>query len=96
MSFEDLLEDLQGQKTVQEDTNHVSLTQLCNNAFMRKHSNFENFADFLEKGNFQVETEEDINNVPDELFDRHVDRETKFSNWQSMLSAANQEYAEGK
>ncbi|SFM37571.1 hypothetical protein SAMN03159341_12928 [Paenibacillus sp. 1_12] len=95
MSFEDLLKDLQGQKTIQEDPNHVSLEKLFNESFMSKHSSFKSFEEFLEKGNFQVKTHEDINNIHDELFDRHVVRETDFANWKSMLDSATKEY-EGK
>ncbi|MCU6792474.1 hypothetical protein OB236_10070 [Paenibacillus sp. WQ 127069] len=93
MSFEDLLKDLQGQKTIQEDPNHVSLDKLFNESFMSKHSSFKSFDEFLEKGNFQVKTQEDINNIHDELFDRHVVRETDFASWKSMLDKANVEYS---
>ncbi|MEK3720089.1 MULTISPECIES: hypothetical protein [unclassified Paenibacillus] len=93
MSFEDLLKDLQGQKTIQEDPNHVSLDKLFNESFMSKHSSFKSFDEFLEKGNFQVKTQEDINNIHDELFDRHVVRETDFASWKSMLDTANVEYS---
>lgn len=92
MSFEDLLKDLQGQKTVQEDPNHISLEQLFNEAFMSKYSSFNSFAEFLERGNFQVKTHEDINNLPDEFFDLHVARVTTFKDWKSMLETANKEY----
>lgn len=93
MSFDELLKDLQGQKTNQEDPNHISLDQLFNESFMNKHSRFNSFGEFLEKGNFQVNTQEDIHNIHDELFDRHVVRETDFANWKSMLDTANVEYA---
>ncbi|SIQ95188.1 hypothetical protein SAMN05421578_105193 [Paenibacillus macquariensis] len=92
MTLEELMSDLQGQKTFQEDPNHISLENLFNNAFMSKHSSHKSFEDFLIKGNFQVRTEEDVNNIPDELFDRHVVRETKFADWKSMLETANVEY----
>lgn len=94
MSFDDLLKELQGQKTIQADPNQPSLDQLFNEPFMRKHSSFKSFGEFLEKGNFQAETQEDINNISDELFDRHVVRETDFANWKSMLDAATKEYAD--
>ncbi|WP_240421249.1 hypothetical protein [Paenibacillus periandrae] len=93
MSFDDLLKDLQGQKTIQEDPNYVSLDKLFNESFMSKHSSFKSFDEFLEKGNFQVKTHEDINNIHDELFDRHVVRETDFASWKSMLDTANVEYS---
>lgn len=93
MSFDDLLKELQGQKTIQEDPNHVSLNKLFHESFMSKHSSFKSFGEFLEKGNFQAATHEDIRNIPDELFDRHVARETDFADWNSMLDTANKEYA---
>ncbi|USB33944.1 hypothetical protein [Paenibacillus sp. YPG26] len=93
MSFDDLLVELQGQKTAQEDPNNVSLDKLFNKSFMSKYSGHDSFAAFLEKGNFQVHTQEDVNNIPDELFDRHVARETSFPDWKSMLETANKEYA---
>jgi uncharacterized protein YcnI len=69
------------------------LDELFNESFMSKHSSFKSFGEFLEKGNFQVETKEDINNIPDELFDRHVARDTDFADWKSMLDTATMEYA---
>ncbi|WP_083676599.1 hypothetical protein MHI37_04450 [Paenibacillus sp. FSL H8-0548] len=93
MSFEDLLKELQGQKTAQEDPDHVSLEALFNEAFMSKYSSLTSFAAFLEKGNFQAETREEIKDIPDELFDRHVARETSFSDWKTMLNTATTEYA---
>lgn len=96
MSMDDLLKELQDQKTTNEDPNHISLTELFNESFMRKHSSFRSFEDFLEKGNFQVKALEDINNIHDELFDRHVVRETDFSDWESMLDTATKEYDDKK
>ncbi|MCM3342018.1 hypothetical protein M3650_26180 [Paenibacillus sp. MER TA 81-3] len=93
MSFDELLKELQGQRTIEEDSSHISLDELFNESFMVKHSNFKSFEEFLEKGNFQVQTREDINNIPDELFDRHVARETGFANWKSMLNTATMDYA---
>lgn len=93
MSFEDLLKELQGQKDVQEDPSHISLEALFHESFMSKHSSFNSFDAFLEKGNFQVKTREDIKDIPDEFFDRHVARETDFPNWQTMLDTATSEYS---
>ncbi|MDF2814267.1 MAG: hypothetical protein K0Q81_467 [Paenibacillus sp.] len=92
MSFDELLKDLQGQKTIQDDPNHISLDDLFNESFMSKYSSFKSFGEFVEKGNFQVKTHEDIKNMDDELFDRHVARETDFANWKSMLDRATLEY----
>jgi hypothetical protein len=92
ISLDELLEELQGQKTVQKDPNHISLEDLFNETFMSKHTRLKSFEEFLEKGNFQVKTQEDIKNIPDEFFDRHVARETDFADWKDMLDTANLEY----
>lgn len=89
MSFDDLLKDLQGQSNNTEDPAQLSLEELFNEQFMSKHSSFTSFEAFVEKGNFQVKTHEDIQNIPDELLDRHVARETNFADWKSMLDEAN-------
>jgi len=93
MSFDELLKDLQGQKTNHENPNHITIQELFNESFMIKHSSFKSFDEFVENGNFQVKTIEDIGIIPEELFDRHVERRTNFSNWKSMLETANKEYA---
>jgi hypothetical protein len=80
-------------KTNEGVVNHVSLEMLFNEDFMSRCSSFKSFEEFVQKGNFVVKTQEDISNIPDELFDRHVDRETNFLDWKSMFDKANAEYA---
>ncbi|TVY03364.1 hypothetical protein [Cohnella terricola] len=92
MPFDELLKELQGQKTAQVDPDHIPLEQLFDETFMKKHSQLNSFSEFLAKGNFQIETQEDIRNIPDELLERHVARETEFANWNEMLQAASSEF----
>ncbi len=75
MSFDELLKELQNQKTIEEDPNHISLEKLFNESFMSKYSSLNSFGAFLEKGNFQANTHEDVNNIAGELFDRHGKRD---------------------
>ncbi|HZG86229.1 hypothetical protein [Paenibacillus sp.] len=91
MSFDDLLLELKGQKANQNNPENVGIHDLFNKRFMERYSKSETFAEFLEKGNFQAETLEDIANIHEELWDRYVARETTFSNWQAMLQAAKAE-----
>ncbi|WP_438431453.1 hypothetical protein [Gorillibacterium sp. sgz500922] len=91
MSFDDLLLELQGQKTAQEDPSKVSLDELFNPGFMQRHSSFASFAEFMEKGSFTASTHEEIGNIMEELLDRHVARHTDFSKYSAMLKAATDE-----
>ena len=96
MSFDDLLKDLQGQKTIQDDPNQPSLEKLFHSSFMKKHSKFNSFQEFQEKGNFQADTLQDIEKLSGELFDRHIDRETDFPDWKTMLETAKKEFDKEK
>lgn len=91
--MDELLIELQGMKANAGNPGHVPLEALFNEAFMSGCSSLMSFAEFLRKGNFSVTTLEDIGSIPEELLDRHVDRETRFADWKSMLDQANAEYA---
>ncbi|MBW5447713.1 hypothetical protein GE107_16790 [Cohnella sp. CFH 77786] len=95
MSFDELLRELQGQKANEGTQDPISLETLFDETFMRRWSSFKSFEEFLRKGNFDVKTQADIDNIPDELFDRHVNRETDFRDWKSMLNQAHAEHAAG-
>lgn len=91
ISFDDLLKELQGQKASQAEAEQASLGKLFNESFMSKNSKCKSMQEFLEKGNFQAYTKEDMDLIPEELLNRHVARETQFADWPSMLDAANSE-----
>ncbi|WP_420849510.1 hypothetical protein [Paenibacillus montanisoli] len=95
ISFDELLKELQGAKSNEGVQNHVSFEMLFHETFMSRYSSFKCFNEFLRKGNFDVKTLEDVDNIPEELFDRHVDRETDFDSWKTMLGRANEEYEAG-
>jgi hypothetical protein len=93
MSFDDLLKELQDQRANPEE--QASLGKLFNEAFMSQYSNCKTIQEFLEKGNFQAWSTEDMSLIPEELLNRHVARETKFADWPSMLEKAKSELAAG-
>lgn len=70
----------------------VSFDDLFTTPFMRKHTNFSTFDEFLNDGNFVVNSEEDFENIPDVDMDNHVRKSTKFSSWEEMLTTASEEY----
>jgi hypothetical protein len=92
ISFDDLLKELQGEKTSEESPGQIPLETLFNEAFMSEYSSFKSFEEFMAKGSFEAKTHEDIKNIPEELLERHVARETRFKDWESMLEKATAEY----
>ncbi|MCR2807128.1 hypothetical protein [Paenibacillus soyae] len=91
ISFDDLLKELQEKKGVNDETEQAELGRLFNDSFMAKHSSCKTMQEFLEKGNFQAWTREDLDLIPKELLNRLVARETQFEDWQAMLDTANAE-----
>lgn len=70
----------------------VSFDVLFNASFMRRCSKFSSFSDFLEDGNYHVESQEDFEAIPDDEFDIHVRNKTKFKSWKDMFQTASNDY----
>jgi butyrate kinase len=78
-------------KKVQE-TGEIPFDQLFSSTFMKKYTNYSSFDELLEKGGFVVNSQEDFEKIPDDVFDKHISENTKFANWEKMQVAATEEY----
>lgn len=76
-----------------ERTKTVPLEQLLTPTFMRKYSPFSSFDELLAAGNFEVNSQEDFEAIPDDVFNRHIATHTNFSTWDDMLGEATSQYA---
>jgi hypothetical protein len=76
--------------------NNVSFTELFTREFMVKYTDFSSFEELLEAGNFIVNSQEDFEAIPDDVFDEHIKSVTKFSSWREMLEKASAEWVEKK
>lgn len=75
-----------------EGTQSVDISLLLTSKFLRKHSRFSSFSELLEAGNFQVNSQEEFEAIPESDFDEHIRKTTDFSSWEKMLEAASEEY----
>lgn len=97
--LDELQKELKNMKQAARDlegTSSVSFEELFNQSFMKKYTTCNSFEDFLELGNFVVESQDDFKAIPDEEFDTHVSDNTKFKNWEDMMGTAAEEYAAKK
>lgn len=74
-------------------TKHVSFSELFPPSFMRKYTHFSSMNALLEAGGFNIESQEDFEAIPDDVFDKHIAATTHFENWENMLSEATTQYA---
>lgn len=93
--FDKLEKDLKKlQKSAEEleKTTEVPFSELFNKSFMKKYTSFNSFSEFLEAGKFNVTSQTDFENIPNDKFNQHISKTTKFSNWNEMLNEAGNQY----
>lgn len=83
------LNDLQRKAEELHGEHEISFSELFNSSFMQRYTNFTSFEALIEASGFKVET-------PDDDWDKHIAKTTKFSNWQEMINAARSEWAKNQ
>jgi len=89
--FDELKKKLDDMKKKAEKLNgehSVPLDELLDSSFMRQHTSYTSFDELLQDGGYSVESQEDFESIPDDEFDRHVQKHTSFNDWQEMREAA--------
>lgn len=70
----------------------IEFDKVFNISFMRKYTNYKTFAKFLTGGKFNITCQKDFEELPEELMDKHVVKNTQFKTWQEMLDFATDKY----
>lgn len=78
-------EDLHGE-------NQVPLLELYNPGFMKRYTKFEDIEAFFGASPWDVETDEDIFDIPEEEMDSYVDGHTEFDDSEEMMNAASKDW----
>lgn len=90
------LKQLQNNANDLANTERVPFDELFTEEFMMQYTNCRTFDEFLEIGGFQVNSQEDFENIDDVEFDTHVKKNSNFSTWQIMLDTAFESYVTKK
>lgn len=93
--FDDLIDSLKSlEKNVHdlEGTHTISFDKLFTKTFMEKHTDCSSFDEFLKAGNFVVDSQEDFEAIPDDVWDQFVSHATDFDSWDDMLKQATNDY----
>lgn len=86
--FEDSLGALADRAEELDGDNEVTLGELLSPSFMQRYTDFESLEEFFEASPWTVETEDDLEEIPDDKFNEYVDQHTEFSDDEEMLAAA--------
>lgn len=88
------LEKIQSKAKKLEGTNNVPFKELFAQGFLRKHTNFSSLDDMFQKSGFNINSQEDFKNIPDEEWDTFISNNSHFKSWKEMLDAAGNEWIE--
>lgn len=93
--FEKSLRNFQNKIEEAAKPESVSLTVLMDPDFMVKNTDSVTFDDFLTKGGYSNDADAFLA-IPDEEFDSHVRRHSRFNSWQEMQESAGGDYMRAK
>lgn len=68
--------------------NEVILQELYAPEFMQEYTEFDSIESLLEATKWDIQDEADLQEVPEEELDDHVEAHSEFSSWEEMKSAA--------
>jgi len=90
------LQDLRRKAEALGGENSVSLAELFPPSFMRSRTDFQTIDEMVDASDFQVESAEDLDSIPEDEWDRFVADRTEFESWKDMQGAAVEEWVASK
>ncbi len=70
----------------------MPLSELFNPSFMKEYTDFESLEEFFQESPWTVESEEDLEQIPDGPFNEYVSEHTVFSDQDEMMGKAGEEW----
>jgi len=70
----------------------VPLSELFPDAFMRRHSRFETVQEMFDASPYKVESQSDLDAIPDDEWDRYIRANTAFQSWAEMIETGGAAY----
>jgi hypothetical protein len=90
---QDRLEDMKESAEELDGENEVPLDEVFSADFMQKYTDFDSIEEFFEVSPWTVESEEDLEAIPQDGFDEYIAENTVFSDDEEMQSKAGEEWA---
>ena len=86
------LEKIQSKAKNLEGTKNVPFKELFTQEFLRKYTDFSSLDDMFQKSGFNINSQDDFKNIPDEAWDKFISENSNFKSWKEMLNAAGKEW----
>lgn len=66
----------------------IPLSSLFTDDFIAKYTNFKSFNEFLNNGNYSMNSQEDLQKINPLEFDQYISDNTQFDSWTEMYKAS--------
>jgi hypothetical protein len=86
------LHDLQRKAEELDGEHAVSFSELFNDDFMLRNTDFPSIGSMMAASGFKVESSEDFAAIPDQAWYEFVRERTRFASWDEMKGAATREW----
>jgi len=90
------LHDLEVRAKQMRGEHKIPVNEVLTVEFMRQHTKFGSFDEMIEASGQKVESAEDFDAIPDDVWDDFVRTTTEFKSWEAMLGAAGALWAQKK
>lgn len=80
-------------KMIQDTFCNAELSDMLDEKFMQKHTEYDNLDQFTEAGGFDFSTRESVDKISEEELDAFVSAHTTFKSWDDMLISAMEAYS---
>ncbi len=75
-----------------KETNEISFSEILNDEFMQRNTPFKSLNELFEKSGFKHSTEEEIADIPDDLFNEFISANTQYETFQDLQVSAMAEF----
>jgi hypothetical protein len=90
------LDDFSQKAKALDGTHSVPIEDLLTPSFISRHTRFADVDEFFAASGFKVESQEDLDAIPDDKWDEYVRSVSSFHGWEAMLGEAGKEWAATK
>lgn len=85
------------EKKIQDQVSgEVTFDVLFNKRFMKLYTKFNDIEEFFQASPFNIQSQEDFENINEAELDKYVSEHTKFRTWEDMNKKALEEYVKSK
>lgn len=86
------LSDVKNRATELDGEHQVPFTELFNDSFMDKYTNFSSLEEMFQASGYNIESPEDFKAIPNEPWDEFIKNNSQFESWEEMRNTAAKEW----